>query len=360
MPLKSQMIADDEIFGGFSEPTPRKPGDAIPGGLFDANAPALPPGYANGGGIPGGSLDPNPPALPPTAVDGGVVPVDAGGIPGGLLDANPPPLPPGTLPGTTPGTETAALEFDPVTGRPITGEDPNLPPTQHYYGPPTARPGYVDPWQPADAPARHPRWEGFGQEEFETSPIYDFLLSEGEKGIRRDQNRGAGLHSGATIKELERFRTDLAGTEFDRARRQKFEDYATEGLEFDKGRLRGAQDRADFDKDYRQSLDIEEGKRSRYREEYMMNAANMDDYWNKLSSLAGTGQQTTSNLIQTGRQFLSEMAGAKIGGAAALGRGAIGAAEAGGGGPGSGLEKILGSIGLVGSVLGGIFGWGKD
>lgn len=323
------LLNDDEEFGGFSDPR------AAPAGGFAATAAKVP-------------MSRRPVE---TSVDRGVPSnVDAGGQPGGLLDRNPPPLP---------GDDTAPIDVDPVTGQPVPGGDANLPPGMRYFTPPTARPGYVDPWQPADAPAHHPRWEGFGREEFETSPVYDFLLSEGEKGIRRDAAADSGFHSGSTRKALERFRGGLAGAEFDRARKSSYEDYATEALEFDKGRLRGTQDRAAFGQDYQQAQAIEEGKRARYRENYLMNAANLDDYWNKLSGLGGTGQQVTSNLIQIGQRFLSDMAGAKIGGAAALGRGAIGAAEAGAAGGQASFNNILAGIGLVGSVLGGYFGWGK-
>jgi len=262
----------------------------------------------------------------------------------------------GPAPAADTPADSRALSFDPVSGLPTppgTGGDPTA---IRYFRPPTADPDFVDPWQPADAPARHPRWQGFGRDEWEASPLYQHILSEGEKAIRRGHNAHSGVLSGTALKDLERFRVGEAARYFDKGRDYAQEDYVTEALEFDKGRKRGTDDRMQFAQDYQNSLAIEQGKRARYIQNYEMNAKRMEEYWNRLSRLSGTGQVVTTGMIDAGRSFLSEMAGAQVGGAQALGGGAINAAQAKQIGGQQGLNNILASIGMV-AELGGIFGW---
>jgi len=49
---------------------------------------------------------------------------------------------------------------------------------------------------------------------FETDPGYQFRLTEGDKGIRRAAAARGGMYSGATLKALARFNSDLASQEY--------------------------------------------------------------------------------------------------------------------------------------------------
>jgi len=58
-------------------------------------------------------------------------------------------------------------------------------------------------------------WKGFGRDDFEKSPGYEFRLQEAEKsGRRMAAASGRGADSGATLKALHRYAQDYASNEF--------------------------------------------------------------------------------------------------------------------------------------------------
>lgn len=111
---------------------------------------------------------------------------------------------------------------------------------------------------------RYPNTFSWDPSQIANDPGYQFLLAEGERGVRRRAGADLSLLSGRTLKDLERFRTGLASTYantyYDRASR-------------------------DFERDY----NIFEGTQNKR--------------FNRLASIAGLGQTAVDQLNTAGTNY---------------------------------------------------------
>lgn len=69
----------------------------------------------------------------------------------------------------------------------------------------------------AQAPGFGSLMQGFTGDDVANEPGYQFGLSEGQKGIERAANAAGRQYSGATLKALQRYGQDYAGTKFNEA-----------------------------------------------------------------------------------------------------------------------------------------------
>ena len=261
----------------------------------------------------------------------------------------------------TPATPATTPAPAPATTTPTNPENLRTGQEGETITPATADEDFVNPWTPGDAPKHAPQWEGFTMEELKESPDYQFRLAEGERAIRRQAAAKGQLHSGSTLKALERYRQRLAAEEFDRGRARSLEDYRIKMGEFQYGRSRGQQDYQLAQQDYQLGIQEADAARARSLQQYLTEAANVDDFFNRLMKLSGQGGGTTNNLIQVGTQLLNQQANAVGQGANARAGGMLGQANANvmtqlGGGNQPGFNNILSGIGALGSIFQMIYG----
>ena len=149
----------------------------------------------------------------------------------------------------------------------------------------------------------------FGLDQFEADPGYQFRLSEGEKAIRRSAAAGSGVHSGATLKALQRHGQNLASDEYARARGRAVEDYQLSVESF------------------MRELGLEDRARGHAYQDQAYADAMRTDYWNRLMQLAGLGGDATSQAAQIAGQTGSAYSNAAQYGVEGVGAARLGAAN---------------------------------
>lgn len=143
-----------------------------------------------------------------------------------------------------------------------------------------------------------PEYRSFTMQDFESDPGYQFRLREGQKAIERSAAARGGLNSGATLKALQGYGQDLASQEYQNAYNRFNADQAN--------------------------------RYGRYQ-----------DYMNRISSLAGLGQTTATNLGNMGMNLGSNLAQTQIGLGNAIGAANIAQADRVGGLAGMGIGALI-------------------
>ncbi|MGP5531222.1 hypothetical protein ACTXMK_05380 [Psychrobacter celer] len=177
---------------------------------------------------------------------------------------------------------------------------------------------------------------GLSLDEFEADPGYNFRKSQGMDGIESSAAASGGLLSGAALKSLNRYNSDLASQEYGNAWQR---DQAQKQQQFgvDTG-LRG-QDHSIFADNANRSLQAQIANQN-----YGLNALNAmmnarsQDYqlfsnedsrkYNQYANMAGVGQQTAGSLGQFGAQNAQNQGNLAINGANAQANALIGSTNA--------------------------------
>ena len=177
---------------------------------------------------------------------------------------------------------------------------------------------------------------GLSLDEFEADPGYNFRKSQGMDGIESSAAASGGLLSGAALKSLNRYNSDLASQEYGNAWSR---DQAQKQQQFgvDTG-LRG-QDHSIFADNANRSLQAQIANQN-----YGLNALNTlmnarsQDYqlfsnedarkYNQLANLAGVGQQTANNLGAFGANNAAQQGNYAVNGANMQANALMGAAGA--------------------------------
>ena len=206
-----------------------------------------------------------------------------------------------------------------------------------------------------------PTWEGFGADQMELDPGYQFRLEEGMRAIQRSAAAGSGAGTGATGKAMMRYGQNMASQEFAAARSRAVQDYniattrarevygrdvgeygmavdrantlygrgVTEhgmavdrantlyGREYDAHRLEVDEARYRYDAEYRRAID-----------DYNISRGEADREYNRLAGVAGAGQTATGTMIDSSALGTGAIGDLTMTGAEALGAGRIGAANA--------------------------------
>ena len=216
---------------------------------------------------------------------------------------------------------------------------------------------------------------GLSLDDFEVDPGYQFRKAEGAAGLEGSAAAGGSLLSGAALKSLNRYNSDLASQEYGNAWQR---DQAQKQQQFgvDTG-LRG-QDHGIFADSANRNLQASMHNSSMglqaqiANQNYGLNAlgtlmnARSQDYsmfssedsrrYNNYANLAGVGQQAANNLGQFGANNAMNQGNAAINGANAQANGLIGAANARQQGMGNllGLGAMaLGGFGMPKATMGG-------
>jgi hypothetical protein len=212
---------------------------------------------------------------------------------------------------------------------------------------PSAPPGYNDPTSPGgymtgprpdpgSAPARTPYGAlDIGLGSYQKSPYYDFVQSEGLKGLDHVASSMGGLMSGARVKAAERFNNNLASTDY-----TDWRNYTTGQYNIDRGRA---------DNQYTQDLGQYDADRARsdglYADDRAFTTGRYDTRNNQLMSLAGFGSASTNATNNAAQSFAQSDAQARMAGATAQGNGQIQGANA--------LTSGINNLVTTGAYLGG-------
>lgn len=151
---------------------------------------------------------------------------------------------------------------------------------------------------------------GLDPNNFETDPSYQFRKQQGMDGVQSSAAAGGSLLSGAALKSLNQYNSDLASQEYGNA---------------------WARDQAEK----QNLLGVLSGNRS---QDYQLFSNEDTRQYNQLANLAGVGQQTANNLGTFGAQNAQTQGNAAINGANAQANGLIGSANS----KQQGLGNILG------------------
>lgn len=151
---------------------------------------------------------------------------------------------------------------------------------------------------------------GLDPNNFETDPSYQFRKQQGMDGIQGSAAAGGSLLSGAALKSLNRYNSDLASQEYGNA----------------------------WQRDQAEKQNLLSALGNNRAQDYdLFNAEDARQY-NQLSGIAGTGQTTANNLGTFGAQNAQTQGNAAINGANAQANGLIGATNS----KQQGLGNILG------------------
>jgi hypothetical protein len=160
--------------------------------------------------------------------------------------------------------------------------------------------------------------EDFAYKDFDPTawedPGYDFRMAEGQKALERSASARGSLLSGGALKGLTRYAQGVASDEY--------------GKSYDR-----------YNTDYQRAFNTFQ--------------ANKSNLFNRLSSLAGTGQQSVAQMGQLGANYANQAGGnlqdaARAAGgygtdaAAARASGYVGAANAWNRGLGSAIDQVSG------------------
>lgn len=160
---------------------------------------------------------------------------------------------------------------------------------------------------------------GLDPNNFETDPSYQFRKQQGMDGIESSAAAAGGLLSGAALKSLNRYNSDLASQEYGNA---------------------WSRDQAEKNNLY----NTLSGNRS---QDYNLWSGERTRQYNELANLAGVGQQTATQLGQFGAQNAATQGNLAINGANAQANGLIGAASS----KTQGINNLIG----LGMKAGGMF-----
>ena len=116
---------------------------------------------------------------------------------------------------------------------------------------------------------------GFKPEDVAMDPGFDFRMQEGMKALERSAAARGSLLSGATLKAIERYGQDYSSQEYSNA----------------------------YNRTYGESLDRYNQALERYRTNFGVDQANRGNLFNRLSSLAGTGQTATAQTADLGAGY---------------------------------------------------------
>lgn len=141
---------------------------------------------------------------------------------------------------------------------------------------------------------------GLDPNNFQTDPSYQFRKQEGMDGIQSSAAAGGGLLSGAALKSLNRYNSDLASQEYGNA---------------------WSRDQAEKNNLY----NTLSGNRS---QDYNLWSGERTRQYNELANLAGVGQQTATQLGQFGAQNAMNQGNLAINGANMQANALMGAAGA--------------------------------
>ena len=140
---------------------------------------------------------------------------------------------------------------------------------------------------------------GLDPNNFQNDPSYQFRKQEGMDGIQSSAAASGSLLSGAALKSLNQYNSDLASQEYGNA---------------------WSRDQAEKSNLY----DMLSGNRS---QDYQLFSNEDTRLYNQLANMAGVGQQTASNLGVFGQQNAQNQGNAAIAGANAQANGLVGAAN---------------------------------
>ena len=205
---------------------------------------------------------------------------------------------------------------------------------------------------PAAAPyPAPPQYEGgFTEDDLRLDPGYQFRLREGEKAIRRSAAAGSGVHSGATLKALQRYGQDTASAEFAAARDREIEDFnlARRGY-FDERGVR-VEDHQLARQAFFDEIGLEDRARGHAYTDRAYADAQQQDMFERYMRLMGFGGAATSYAVQAAMQAGGMYANARQYGVEGLGASRIGARNAqidAAFGQGDFWNEMLGSLGDI-------------
>lgn len=141
---------------------------------------------------------------------------------------------------------------------------------------------------------------GLDPSKFQTDPSYQFRKQEGMDGIQSSAAAGGGLLSGAALKSLNSYNSNLASQEYGNAWQRD---------QAEKQNLMG----------------VLSGNRS---QDYQLFSNEDTRQYNQLANMAGVGQQTAGSLGQFGAQNAQNQGSLAINGANAQANGLIGSTNA--------------------------------
>lgn len=141
---------------------------------------------------------------------------------------------------------------------------------------------------------------GLDPNNFQTDPSYQFRKQEGMDGIQSSAAAGGGLLSGAALKSLNNYNSNLASQEYGNAWQRD---------QAEKQNLMG----------------VLSGNRS---QDYQLFSNEDTRQYNQLANMAGVGQQTAGSLGQFGAQNAQNQGNLAINGANAQANGLIGSTNA--------------------------------
>lgn len=170
-------------------------------------------------------------------------------------------------------------------------------------------------------------------ENFQQDPSYQFRKQQGMDGIQSSAAAGGGLLSGAVLKSLNRYNSDLASQEYGNAwgrnMAQNQNQFAVDSnlRNQNYGVFSGEQDRLNNTQraDQNHIFNLLSGNRS---QDYQLFSGEDSRRYNQYANLAGVGQQTANNLGQFGAQNAANQGNFAINGANAQANGLMGAAGA--------------------------------
>lgn len=170
---------------------------------------------------------------------------------------------------------------------------------------------------------------------YQKSPYYDFVQSEGLKGLDHTASSMGGLMSGARVKAAERFNNNLASTDY-----TNWRDYTTN--EFNLDRSRG-------DNFYTQDLGQYDANRARsdglYADDRSYDAGRYDTRTSQLLTLAGFGSTANGQNQSAATTFAQSDAANRTAAATASGNAAINSAN--------GVTAGVNNLVTTGAYLGG-------
>jgi len=166
-----------------------------------------------------------------------------------------------------------------------------------------------------------PEYQTFTLNDFQTDPGYQFRMAEGQRGLERSAAARGGLLSGGALRSLERYRQGVASDEYGNALQR-------------------------FNNDQTQQY-------ARWGDAYNRFYGDQDRTINRLSALAGVGQNATNTGNQMAANYGTQAGNNMMQAANAQAAGKIGGAQA----YGNALNNITNmAFGAAGMMAGGGFG----
>lgn len=162
--------------------------------------------------------------------------------------------------------------------------------------------------------------------DYKESPGYQFAMDEGIRGYDRSAAAGGSFGSGGNRADIMSFASNLASRDY--------------GNQFNRFR-QGEADR------YQQYTDESNRDYGQYGDKFRADQMGANNFYNKLSGQAGTGQSQAQSLGVLGGQYGAAGSNLMTGGANALAAGQIGAANARGAGTGNLIKLLMQGGGML-------------